>query len=149
MRRYLPKTLVLETEVESDAGAVSVTDALASGPNPDGHSLCSSPPRVLVRRIECIRGEVEVTVEHRPRPEYGLVVPLLTCEPGAVRARGGPTRVMLSLPWPAHVADGAATATGRLRMGDVLLVGVEVGALTEPPSPCGLSRSSSTCWTRP
>jgi alpha,alpha-trehalase len=133
VRRYLPKTLVLETEVESDAGAVTVTDALASGPNPDGHSLCSSPPRVLVRRIECVRGEVEVTVEHRPRPEYGVVVPLLTCEPGAVRARGGPTRVTLSLPWPAQVAYGAATATGRLRMGDVLLVGVEVGALAEPP----------------
>ena len=36
-----------------------------------------TPPRALIRALECTAGQVEVAVEFAPRPEYGLVQPLL------------------------------------------------------------------------
>lgn len=134
-RRYLTDTLVLQTEVTTPTGVLRVTDALASGPNPSGHDLCAQPAGVLVRRLECLSGIVDVEVEHAPRPEYGLVVPVLLRENGEVRARGGPTRVLLITPWQASLQQGRATASATMQAGDVAHVGIEVAALTDPPPP--------------
>ena len=135
-RSYVADTLVLRTEVESDTGRIAVTDALATGPNPDGHDLGRWPPGLFVRNLECLEGHVDVTLHFEPRPEYGVVSPLLLLEPGAVRARGGPSRVLLSCPWPTQIRNGAAVATRRLQRGEQVAFGVQVARLGDPaPEP--------------
>src|SRR5689334_1160879 len=76
-RRYLDDTLVLETTMQTQSGTVVLTDALAVGPDNQGHALGRDAPHLLVRRLACIAGEVEIEVSYAPRPEYGLVVPAL------------------------------------------------------------------------
>ena len=75
-----------------------LTDAMALGPDNDGHRIGADVPHLLVRRLECTGGEVEVAVDYRPRPEYGLVVPLLTAVDGGVTARGGAEWLVLTTP---------------------------------------------------
>src|SRR3954463_15025097 len=64
-RRYLDRTMVLETTFESAAATVHLTDALATGPGNQGHQLGRGAPRLLVRALECTRGEAEVELTYR------------------------------------------------------------------------------------
>ena len=87
-------------------------------------------------RVECTGGEVEMSVEFAPRPEYGLVEPLMTVLEGGVIARGGADVVVLSCPAPLEVTS--ATASGRLRLaaGDRVLLGLQHRTTSEPwPAP--------------
>jgi GH15 family glucan-1,4-alpha-glucosidase len=43
-RRYLDGTLVLETELETPDGRLTLTEAMAVGPNERGHELGASSP---------------------------------------------------------------------------------------------------------
>ncbi|NIR39422.1 MAG: hypothetical protein GWN07_26540, partial [Actinobacteria bacterium] len=51
-------------------GEVVLTDALATGPNEEGHDLGTHAPGALIRRVECTRGRMRIAVELAPRPEY-------------------------------------------------------------------------------
>src|SRR3954467_8965550 len=64
-RRYRPQTLVLETDWETDSGAVRVIDFMPPrGDAPD-----------IVRIVEGLRGEVEMASELVIRFDYGTVIP--------------------------------------------------------------------------
>ena len=64
-RRYPPRTLVLETEWETDSGKVRVIDFMPPrGRAPD-----------IVRIVEGLHGEVEMVSELVVRYEYGSTVP--------------------------------------------------------------------------
>ena len=91
-------------------------------------------PHLLVRRVACTAGAVEVEVEYRPRPEYGLVVPLLAAVPGGVTARGGAEWLVLTAPVDLGLADG--TATGRLRLteGETVHLALHRSTLEETPA---------------
>ena len=67
--------------------------------------LGATAPRLLVRALECTGGEVEMAVEFAPRPEYGLVEPLLTAVEGGVMMRGGADVLVLSCPAPLAVDE--------------------------------------------
>ena len=88
-RAYLDQTMVLETAFRAEAGTAVLTDALAVGRNDRGHHLGAGSPGVLLRRLECTDGELEVDVTYAPRPEYGLIHPILEAVPGGLAARGG------------------------------------------------------------
>ena len=113
-RRYLDQTMALETSFRSGSGTAVLHDALAVGRNERGHELGAGSPGVLLRRLTCIDGQVEVEVEYAPRPEYGLVHPLLEPLEGGLAARGGADRLVLSA--PADLRVDRATATGRLTL---------------------------------
>src|SRR4029079_9433281 len=100
-RRYLDRTLVLETTFTTSTGTLVLTDAMAMGPGNGGHKLAARVPHLLFRKIACTAGEVEVEVDYQPRPEYGLVVPLLSAVDGGITARGGAQRA--ARPPRAHV----------------------------------------------
>jgi alpha,alpha-trehalase len=118
-RSYRDRTLVLETTFRTDTGRVTLIDAMASGTNRSGHDLAESPPRTLLRVVECEEGEVEIEVEYRPRPEYGLVWPLLGSDDGGISARGGADLLALSTPVPLEIgAESVATARFTVREGD-------------------------------
>lgn len=63
-RRYAPETNVLETTFATGRGRVRVTDAMTVP------SLGLSPYRELVRRIECLAGEVPMRWRVEPRFGY-------------------------------------------------------------------------------
>jgi alpha,alpha-trehalase len=88
-RRYADRTLVLETTFRTDTGAAVLTDAMALRPGDDGHDLGAGAPGTLLRRIECRDGEIDIAVEHAPRPEFGLITPLMSASQDGVASRGG------------------------------------------------------------
>lgn len=86
-RRYLDQTMVLETTFTTAGGTAVLTDALAVGRNERGHDLGARSPSMLLRHLTCTGGAVEMTVSYAPRPEYGLIHPVLEPVPGALVAR--------------------------------------------------------------
>src|SRR3954470_5356788 len=119
-RRYARRSLALETTFRTSDGELVLTGALGLGPDNQGHALGTDVPHVLVRRLACTSGAVDVVVDYRPRPEYGLIVPLLAAVDGGVTARGGADWLVLTLPGDVHIADGQAQARLHLEAGDVV-----------------------------
>ncbi len=117
-RRYLDGTLVLETELETRSGRLTLTDALAAGPDERGHELGARSPHALLRRAECTAGTIELAMEYEPRPEYGLMRPALREVAGGLLATGDGSALLLSSPVPLELADGSARARVRLRAGE-------------------------------
>jgi GH15 family glucan-1,4-alpha-glucosidase len=87
-RRYRDDTLVLETDLETDEGAVRLVDFM--------------PPREtkpdLVRIVEGVRGRVEMRMELVIRFDYGSIVPWVRTLEGTLVAVAGPDAVLLSTP---------------------------------------------------
>jgi GH15 family glucan-1,4-alpha-glucosidase len=110
-RLYAKDSLVLETTIRTATGKARLTEAMSVGPNERGHDLGAEAPGVLLRRAEGLEGRVEFAMEYAPRPEYGLIHPLLTAGDGGVAGRGGADVLFLSLPMRPEV-DGP---TARLR----------------------------------
>ena len=87
-RRYADQTMVLETTFTTGGGTAVLTDAMAVGRNERGHDLGAGSPGVLLRRLACTAGQMDIEVSYAPRPEYGLIHPILEAVPGGVAARG-------------------------------------------------------------
>lgn len=84
-RRYLPGTNVLETTFETDSGVVRLVDCFAMR---RGGSL--RPYRQLLRRVEGVRGRVELAVLITPRFDYAQLHPWLRAHgPHLYSAVGG------------------------------------------------------------
>jgi GH15 family glucan-1,4-alpha-glucosidase len=133
-RRYLEGTLVLETTFRTPTGAVVMRDALAMGPDNQGHDLGRNVPHLLLRSVTCAEGEVALEISYAPRPEYGLIVPLLSAVDGGVTARGGAEWLVLTSPVP--LAPDAGTATGRVNLatGETLRFALHRSTLEEVPA---------------
>jgi GH15 family glucan-1,4-alpha-glucosidase len=95
-RRYLPGSLVVETAFTTTTGVVRVRDAMAFAPGQRGHDLGYDAPHEVLRSIECVSGSVELVMELVPRPEYGLVRPLIRVFDGGAKTFGGPNRIEVS-----------------------------------------------------
>jgi GH15 family glucan-1,4-alpha-glucosidase len=87
-RRYLPGTLVIETTFTTDTGTVRLLDAMAFAPGQRGHELGFDAPHELLRAVEGVTGTVELELELAPRPQYGLIKPLIRLEDGGARTFG-------------------------------------------------------------
>ena len=135
-RRYLDGTLVLETEFETPAGRLTLTDALAVGPNERGHELGARSPHALLRRAECTAGTVELEVEYAPRPDYGRVQPALRGVSGGVLATSDRSGLLLSSAVPYALEGGSARVRVTLRAGESLAF-----ALQFQPA------EGEACWT--
>lgn len=87
-RRYRPGTLILETEWETDSGAVRVIDFMPPrGKAPD-----------IVRIVECVRGEVDMSSELVIRFDYGSTVPWVRRMDDARLAVAGPNALCFRTP---------------------------------------------------
>jgi alpha,alpha-trehalase len=113
-RRYLDRTMVLETTFHTPTGKVTLTDALAMGDGNRGHALGKGAPHLLLRRATCLEGAVELSLEYVPRPEFGLVHPLLDAVDGGVAALGGSDVLVLSSPMALTV--GQSVVSGQLHL---------------------------------
>ncbi len=133
-RRYLDGTLVLETSFRTPTGVVVLTDALAMGPDNSGHSLGRGAPHLLIRSLTCAEGTVDVDVSYAPRPEYGLLRPLLSHVDGGVTARGGAEWLVLSSPELMVLCDSTATARIPMTAGQTVAFGLHRSTLEEQPA---------------
>jgi GH15 family glucan-1,4-alpha-glucosidase len=124
-RRYLDKAMVLETTFETRSGTAVLTDAMPVGRNERGHELGAERPGALLRRIACVRGSVDLEVEFAPRPEFGVVEPLLTATEGGVAGRGGAEVLLLSSPVALTIKDSTALGQFTLRSGEAVGFGLQ------------------------
>ncbi|EYT48846.1 glycoside hydrolase family 15 protein [Brachybacterium muris] len=77
-RRYLPETMVLETEWRSPTGSAVITEFMPIAASDETSPCLQGDTRDhsdLIRSVRCTGGTVEVEQELRIRFEYGSVVP--------------------------------------------------------------------------
>jgi len=117
-RRYLPGTLVIETTFTTATGTVRLTDALGFARAQRGHDLGLDAPHELLRSVEGLSGSVEVLMELAPRPEYGLVRPLLRVTDAGARTFGGPNQIALSSAVSLIADDASLRAAFTVNAGD-------------------------------
>ena len=118
-RRYVPGTLVIETTFRTAAGAVRLTDAMAFAEGQRGHELGFDAPHELLRSVEGLSGEVELELELAPRPQYGLIMPLVRLEEGGARTFGA-GRVSVRSAVPLEVTGSTIRATFTVGAGEQL-----------------------------
>jgi GH15 family glucan-1,4-alpha-glucosidase len=134
-RRYLGPTMLLETVHRTRTGSVTVTDALVTGAGERGHGLGTGSPGALVRWVECTEGTMRVAAAFAPRPEYGLVEPVLREVPGGLRVRGGADVLALSAPVPFTLDGATARAQLELQAGEGLGFALLHGSSWAAPPP--------------
>jgi GH15 family glucan-1,4-alpha-glucosidase len=132
-RAYVDQTMALETTFRTEAGSAVLTDAMAMGQGDRGHDLGAGSPGVLMRRLRCTQGELDLDVTYAPRPEYGLVFPILELVTGGIATRGGASRLLLSAPAGFEVTGATATAHLHLAAGQTASFALQHGQLSEPP----------------
>jgi GH15 family glucan-1,4-alpha-glucosidase len=107
-RRYRPGTLVLETEVETEEGAVRLIDFMpVAGHAPD-----------IVRIVEGIAGEIEMCFDLVVRFGTGAVVPWVRRRDGALSATAGPDALCFRGDLDVHGQDLSTVGSFVLRPGE-------------------------------
>ena len=119
-RRYVDNTLVLETTFTTPTGSVTMTDALAVGPNERGHELGSDAAHAALRRIDGKEGAVELLLECAPRPDYGVVVPDVHLVDGGAEANYRGRTFTLTSPVALEVDRATVAARFTVRAGESL-----------------------------
>jgi alpha,alpha-trehalase len=118
-RRYLPGTLVVETTFSTDSGSVRLRDAMAFAEGQRSHELGHDAPHEVLRSVEGVSGTVELVMELAPRPEYGLVKPLVRLEDGGARTFGA-GRLVVRSDAPLEVEDSTMRAAFEVAEGERL-----------------------------
>ena len=124
-RRYRARTLVLETDFETDRGVVRIIDCM-----PLSRNRCD-----IVRIVECLRGEVALRMELVIRFDYGHVVPWVRKTNGRVLAIAGPDTLELSASVPTHGEGMKTVASFTLRQGERAFFVLNHRASHEPAQP--------------
>jgi GH15 family glucan-1,4-alpha-glucosidase len=119
-RRYVDRTMVLETTFTTGTGTARLVEAMALNPTEHGHDLGIKAPGVLVRTVEGVDGEVSFEMEFAPRPEYGLIEPLLVSADEGLMLRGGAHVLALSAPLEPQIDGPTARWRFTARQGDVI-----------------------------
>ncbi|MET7334445.1 glycoside hydrolase family 15 protein [Nonomuraea sp. NPDC005650] len=138
-RRYVEDTLVLETTFRTRDGTLVLLDALALGRGERAHALGTSSPGLLLRRLACTEGRVPVEIVYAPRPEFGLVRPLMQPVRGGLIARGGSDVLTLSSPVEFRTGGSVAEAALTLRAGQNVGLALQAGRAWAPDPPCRTS----------
>jgi GH15 family glucan-1,4-alpha-glucosidase len=100
-RRYRPGTLVLETDFETEVGAVRVVDFMP---------LRRDGPPQLMRIVEGLRGRVPVRMQLSVRPDYGTIMPWIEPASDGAIVIAGPDSFRLTTSLPLQIEHGNATA---------------------------------------
>jgi GH15 family glucan-1,4-alpha-glucosidase len=107
-RRYRGDTLIVETEIETESGAVRLIDFMPPrGKNPD-----------IVRIIEGLRGEVRMKMELIIRFEYGSVIPWVRKAHDGLEAIAGPDGLILRTPVETQGVDLTTVAEFTVKKGE-------------------------------
>ena len=128
-RAYVDDTMALRTTFRAADGILELVDAMDLGESSDPHSLGEQAPHTLLRGVRCESGRVDVEMVYRPRPEYGLVVPVFSEVPGGIVATGGSSRLTLSMPgrMPDTDIHSGDIHAGDIRAGDIRAGDIRAG----------------------
>ncbi len=121
-QHYERGTNVLVTEFETSSGAVRVRDFMP-------YSRRKVPTAEIYRRIEGLRGKVELEVIFEPRFDYGLMAPNMRATEYGVQAtdqRGH--SIVLSTALPVELADHHATGRTTIHAGQETYIVADWGA---------------------
>jgi len=138
-RRYLPGTLVIETTCTTEDGAVRLIDALALSPGQRGHELGLDAPHELLRLVEGVEGSVELELELAPRPEYGLVRPLLRRTEEGGRTFGGPNQIAVNADVPIEIEEATMRASFSVAAGERVGFALRWALPSDQPEPTAAS----------
>jgi GH15 family glucan-1,4-alpha-glucosidase len=132
-RTYVEDTMLLETTYSTATGVATVVDALAVGRNERGHELGAGAISTLLRHVRGIEGEVDLELEFAPRPEYGLIQPVLETVDGGIRTRGGADVLALSCPVAIDVDEFTARARFTVNSGQSVAFALQHRTTSEDP----------------
>jgi GH15 family glucan-1,4-alpha-glucosidase len=132
-RTYVEDTMLLETTFSTASGVATVVDSLAVGRNERGHELGAGAISTLLRHVRGIEGEVDLELEFAPRPEYGLIQPVLETVDGGIRTRGGADVLALSCPVPIDVDEFTARARFTIKSGQSVAFALQHRTTSEDP----------------
>ena len=90
-RRYLERTLILETTFEGKESKARLLDFF---PMHEGGRY--KPHQQILRIVEGISGAMKIDLECVPRFDYGAIKPWFRCLDGAYQALGGSTGLLIS-----------------------------------------------------
>jgi GH15 family glucan-1,4-alpha-glucosidase len=141
-RRYRPNTLILETQVETAGGAVTVIDFMPPrGRNSD-----------IVRLVRGDRGSVAMRTELILRFDYGRTIPWVSRLPdGTFRAIAGPEMVTLHTPVPLRGKDLTSIGEFEVAEGTIVAFVLTHGPSHLPPpeaiDPDASLAHTETFWT--
>jgi len=116
-RRYLPGTLIVETTFTTDSGVLRLTDAMVFREGQREHEIGLDAPHEVLRLVEGVAGEVDMELELAPRPEYGLVKPLLRITDNGARTFGGPNQIAFRTALPLTIEDATLRASFTVEAG--------------------------------
>ncbi|HEY3239236.1 MAG TPA: glycoside hydrolase family 15 protein [Acidimicrobiia bacterium] len=123
-RRYRGDTLVLETEFETDDGAVRVIDCM-----PHRHQYAD-----VVRLVEGVSGRVPMRMELVMRFDYGSILPWVRRVGDAVLAVAGPDALTLRADVPVRGADMTTVADFSVAAGQRVGFSLTWHPSTDPPA---------------
>lgn len=126
LRRYLPGSLVLETEFQTEDGVATLTDFMP----PKGSASD------LVRLVRCVTGRVKMSLNLVIRFEYGSIVPWVTQSHGVgteLSAVAGPDMLTLRTSVPLRGVDDRTVASFELREGESVDFVLTHSASHRPP----------------
>ncbi len=107
-RRYRDDTLILETEIETEGGAVRLIDFMPPrGKNPD-----------LIRIIEGVRGQVRMQMDLIIRFDYGQTIPWVRQAHDGLEVIAGPNGLILRTPIETRGKDLTTVAEFSVGQGD-------------------------------
>jgi len=99
---------------------VRMRDAMGFAPGQRGHDLGYDAPHEVLRSVEGVSGSVELAMELVPRPEYGLVRPLIRVVEGGAKTFGGPNRIEVASSAPLELRDAGLRAAPTVAAGQRL-----------------------------
>jgi GH15 family glucan-1,4-alpha-glucosidase len=149
-RNYASDTNILVTRFETSSGAVTLTDLMpiASEEDKRGRLL---PEHVLLRSLECERGEVAMELRFEPRPDYGSL-PKLRSGPLGIRLERRGELFTLRSAAPLEVSNGRAIGRVTIRQGQrlgfILSYDSEAPAVLLPLECCSEEIERSAAWWR-
>ncbi len=117
-RAYLDGSLAIETRFITESGSVRLVDVMAAREGERDHDFGIDPPHELLRRVEGVSGQVDMVMELAPRPEYGLVRPLLRRTEYGCRTFGGPNQLAVTSAVPLSGEGPTVTAVFSVGEGD-------------------------------
>ncbi len=141
-RHYRENTLILETEIETDTGAVAIIDFMP---------LQSGGISHIVRLVHGRRGTVEMATEFTVRFDYGLIVPWMTrLDEGGLKAIAGPDMAVLrtSVPLKArgYEHSGTFSVAANETVPFVLSYGRSYRRTPRPIDPLKALRQTERIW---
>ncbi len=102
-QRYMPGTMIVETELASDEGRIRLTDFM----------IMRRGQPTLLRMVTGLSGSVQVKSEARFRFDYGHMPPWTTATEDGVDMRVGPDEARLSGSEPFEIQEGSIVSRFR------------------------------------